>query len=68
MKRSENFILTTHTGSLPRPRALLQMYGRRIRNESVDEGALAAAGREAMRRAVQGQLDSGIHIGNNGEQ
>ncbi len=68
MKHSENFILTTHTGSLPRPRALLQMYGRRIRNESVDEGALAAAGRVAMRRAVQGQLDSGIHIGNNGEQ
>ena len=68
VKRSDDFIITTHTGSLPRPRALLQMYGRRLREGAIDEDALAIAGREAMRRAVQAQLDCGIHVGNNGEQ
>jgi 5-methyltetrahydropteroyltriglutamate--homocysteine methyltransferase len=68
MLRSENAILTTHTGSLPRPHALLQLYGRRSRGEAVDEAAIEAAGRDAMRAAVQGQIDCGIDVGNNGEQ
>ena len=68
MQRSDDFILTTHTGSLPRPRALLKMYGERLRDAPVDEGAIAAAGREAMRRVVRGQIETGIHVGNNGEQ
>ena len=68
MLRSEKAILTTHTGSLPRPHALLQLYGRRSRGESVDEAAILAAGRDAMRLAVQGQIDCGIDVGNNGEQ
>jgi 5-methyltetrahydropteroyltriglutamate--homocysteine methyltransferase len=68
MLHSIDRILTTHTGSLPRPRPLLELYGRRARGEAVDERALAAAGREAMRAAVQRQLDVGIDVGNNGEQ
>ena len=68
MLRSENAILTTHTGSLPRPQALLQLYGRRSRGEPVDEAAIEAAGSVAMRAAVQGQIDCGIDVGNNGEQ
>ena len=68
MKRSTDRLLTTHTGSLPRPRALLQMYGRRARGEAVDDEAIAAAGRNAMRLAVQRQIASGIDVGNNGEQ
>src|SRR5882762_5913063 len=68
MKHSEHFILTTHTGSLPRPRALLKMYGQRLRDAPVDDNAIADAGREAMRRVVRGQIDAGIHVGNNGEQ
>jgi len=68
MKRSEGFILTTHTGSLPRPRELLRLYGRRMRDGPVDEAAIEAAGLEAMRRAVRGQIEAGIHVGNNGEQ
>src|SRR5262249_19419312 len=61
-------ILTTHTGSLPRPRQLLELYGRRARGEAVDPAAIAAAGREAMRAAVGRQLEAGIDVVNNGEQ
>ena len=68
MLRSEKGILTTHTGSLPRPHALLQLYGRRSCGEPVDEAAIDAGGRDAMRAAVQGQIDCGIDVGNNGEQ
>jgi 5-methyltetrahydropteroyltriglutamate--homocysteine methyltransferase len=68
MKRSTDRLLTTHTGSLPRPRPLLQMYDRRARGEPVDEEALALAGRNAMRSAVRRQLECGIDVGNNGEQ
>jgi 5-methyltetrahydropteroyltriglutamate--homocysteine methyltransferase len=65
---STDRILTTHTGSLPRPRPLLELYGRRSRGEAVDEGAIAAAGRAAMHAAVSRQLEAGIDVGNNGEQ
>lgn len=68
MLHSEHGILTTHTGSLPRPHALLQLYGRRARGETVEESAIEAAGRDAMYAAVRGQIDCGIDVGNNGEQ
>ena len=68
MKRSTDRLLTTHTGSLPRPRPLLQMYGRRARGEPVDEEAIARAGRDAMRHSVQLQIECGVDVGNNGEQ
>jgi len=68
MKRSTDRLLTTHTGSLPRPRALLEMYGRRSRGEAVDEKAMGAAGRAATRVVVRRQIECGIDIGGNGEQ
>lgn len=68
MLRSTDCILTTHTGSLPRPRRLLELYGRRSRGEEVDAEVIAAAGRDAMRAVVKRQLETGIDIGNNGEQ
>ena len=68
MLLSTDRILTTHTGSLPRPRALLELYGRRSRGESVDTEAIASAGREAMRAVVKRQIETGIDVGNNGEQ
>ncbi len=43
MKRSTDRILTTHTGSLPRPPDLTRLYARRSRGQPVDEAALAAA-------------------------
>ena len=68
MKHSVDRILTTHTGSLPRPADLVQMYAKRANGEAVDEAALEAAGRAAMNVAVDRQIESGIDVGNNGEQ
>ena len=68
MKRSVDRILTTHTGSLPRPAELVRMYAHRANGEAVDEAALDAVGRAAMNHSVEQQIASGIDVGNNGEQ
>jgi len=68
MTKRENRILVTHTGSLPRPEALTALYARRSRGEAIDQAALAAAGRAALKAIVPRQLATGIDIPNNGEQ
>src|SRR3954467_14948163 len=68
MQRSEHRILTTHTGSLPRPAELPRLYARRARGEAVDEAAVAAAGQAALQRIVPTQLEAGLDVINNGEQ
>src|ERR1700751_2943947 len=68
MRRSEERVLTTHTGSLPRPPELTRLYVRRARGESVDPGELDKLGREALQRVVRKQAEAGVDIGNNGEQ
>lgn len=68
MRRSEHRILTTHTGSLPRPAALTALYARRAAGEPVEEAAIEAAGRAATRHVVRRQIEAGIDVGNNGEQ
>ena len=68
MERSAGRILTTHTGSLPRPGELTRLYARRARGEAVDEAVLAEAGRQALAGVVQKQQECGVDIGNNGEQ
>jgi 5-methyltetrahydropteroyltriglutamate--homocysteine methyltransferase len=68
MLHSKDRILTTHTGSLPRPAALTEMYVSREAGETVDEVALDAAGTAATRYVVRRQIEAGIDIGNNGEQ
>ena len=68
MQRSSERILTTHTGSLPRPRELIRLYSARATGEAVDENEIARVGREAVRAIVQNQRDAGIDVGNNGEQ
>lgn len=68
MLHSDHRILTTHTGSLPRPPALTALYARRAAGEAVDEAALAAAARSATNDVVRRQTQAGIDIGNNGEQ
>jgi 5-methyltetrahydropteroyltriglutamate--homocysteine methyltransferase len=68
MQRSTSRILTTHTGSLPRPQALTRLYVLRGRGEMVDTDEIDRAGREAVRTAVRKQHDVGIDVGNNGEQ
>src|SRR5207237_2843537 len=68
MRWSEDRILTTHTGSLPRPPELTRLYVRRARGGEVDPAELDRLGKEALRRIVDKQVEAGIDIGNNGEQ
>jgi 5-methyltetrahydropteroyltriglutamate--homocysteine methyltransferase len=65
---SADRILTTHTGSLPRPPHLVSLYARRWRGEEVNAAELVAAGKAAVRSVVANQIKSGIDIANNGEQ
>ncbi len=68
MRRSEDRILTTHTGSLPRPAELTQLYIRRARGESVDIAEIDRLGHEALRGIIRKQAEAGVDIANNGEQ
>lgn len=61
-------ILTTHSGSLPRPKALAELHGRRSRGEPVDDAELRAAVAEATAQVVAAQHAAGVDIGNDGEQ
>ena len=68
MQRSESRILTTHAGSLPRPKELVELFIRMSRREPVDLRALEKATEEATRRVIGQQLEAGIDVANNGEQ
>jgi len=68
MLTSQSRILVTHAGSLPRPKALAELHGRRSRGEVVDDGELTAAIAEATAASIAAQRDVGIDIGNDGEQ
>ena len=68
MKRSAERILTTHAGSLARPAALRALLSARDAGESVDEAALDAQVRDAVRDVVQQQVAAGIDIVNDGEE
>ncbi len=68
MRRSEDRILTTHTGSLPRPAELTRLYVRRARGESVDAAELEKLGQDALRAVLRKQAEAEVDIGNNGEQ
>ena len=49
MRWSNERILTTHTGSLPRPPELTRLYVRRARGEAVDPAELDRLGKAALR-------------------
>ena len=66
MKRSIEHILTTHTGSLPRPPELLAALQRRDRGED-DVAGLDAQVRDAVADVVRRQADSGVTVVNDGE-
>jgi 5-methyltetrahydropteroyltriglutamate--homocysteine methyltransferase len=68
MQWSNERILTTHTGSLPRPPELTRVYVRRARGETVDSAEIERLGKAALRRIVDKQIESGVDVGNNGEQ
>ena len=68
MRRSDERILTTHVGSIPRPAALRELLVRQDRGEAVDEAALARESEAAVRMVVARQLEVGVDVANDGEQ
>lgn len=65
---SEKRILTSHAGSLPRPRSLVELYARRAAGEAIDEAALEAEAIAATHWVVDRQYEAGIDIPSDGEQ
>ena len=68
MRRSEERILTTHTGSLPRPDDLVALLYARDAGEPVDEAEFRARVRDAVAGIVRQQAAAGIAVVNDGEQ
>ena len=67
MKRSTDRILTTHCGSLPRPKDLLDLMKARLSGASYD-AAYGARVRSAVSESVRKQVECGIDIPTDGEQ
>ena len=67
MKRSERRMLTTHVGSLPRPRELLLPLHARDSGEPYDAGSLERQISVAVSTVVRQQSDLGIDVINDGE-
>src|SRR6266536_4704065 len=67
MKRSTDRILTTHTGSLPRPPDLLEQLRARETGEPVDAQAFAQRVRSAVAEVVRQQVEAGIDVVSDGE-
>jgi 5-methyltetrahydropteroyltriglutamate--homocysteine methyltransferase len=68
MKRSDQRILTTHVGSLPRTTALRDLLVRQDRGEHIDPATLARESEAAVRHVVARQIEAGVDVGNDGEQ
>jgi 5-methyltetrahydropteroyltriglutamate--homocysteine methyltransferase len=67
LKRSTERILTTHTGSLPRPSDLDQMLFDREDGKALDPATFEARVRDVVDEIVQLQLAAGIDVVNDGE-
>jgi 5-methyltetrahydropteroyltriglutamate--homocysteine methyltransferase len=67
MKRSVDRILTTHTGSLPRPQKLVELMFEKEEGRAVDAKRLADAVRDSVRKVVGQQQAAGIDVVSDGE-
>jgi 5-methyltetrahydropteroyltriglutamate--homocysteine methyltransferase len=67
MKRSTERILTTHTGSLPRPSDLLPLIAAAEAGNVADVERLRSRVRSAVAEVVRKQIDAGVDIVNDGE-
>lgn len=67
MKRSVDRILTTHTGSLPRPKPLVELMFAREEGRAVDEQLLTRKIRESVAEVVEHQQRVGIDVVSDGE-
>jgi 5-methyltetrahydropteroyltriglutamate--homocysteine methyltransferase len=68
VKRSSERILTTHTGSLPRPDDLLDLMRAKENDQPYDREALAIRVRSAVIEAVHHQVECGVDVVGDGEQ
>jgi 5-methyltetrahydropteroyltriglutamate--homocysteine methyltransferase len=67
MQTSRDRILTTHTGSLPRPSELRALLVARDKGEPYDAAALARLTRDAVFAIVRRQAEVGVDVVNDGE-
>ena len=67
MKHSTERILTTHTGSLPRPEGLAQLMIAKEQEKAIDVQELANNVQNAVAEVVKHQVDVGIDIISDGE-
>lgn len=67
MKRSVDRILTTHTGSLPRPDDLVEVMFAKEEHAPYDAGDLARRVQSAVARVVQRQHEVGVDVVSDGE-
>src|SRR5215471_2990472 len=68
IQQNTDRILTTHVGSLPRPKDLLDLMKARLAGETYDQGAYDAQVRAAVTDCVRRQVETGIDIVADGEQ
>src|SRR5665213_2421997 len=68
LKRSTDRILTTHVGSLPRPKAMLDLIVAREAGAAVDEAEFEARAAQSVAEIVARQVACGIDIVSDGEQ
>jgi 5-methyltetrahydropteroyltriglutamate--homocysteine methyltransferase len=67
MKFSDNRILTTHVGSLPRSKAVTDVVFALENNKNIDESEAARTIRRAVREVVIRQSDAGVDVVSDGE-
>ena len=68
MKRSTDRILTTHCGSLARPKDLLEMTRAKLSGQPYDREAFDERIRGSINELVRKQVECGVDIVNDGEQ
>jgi 5-methyltetrahydropteroyltriglutamate--homocysteine methyltransferase len=67
MKTSQDRILTTHVGSLPRPPALRELLVKKDQGQPYDKAELERATKQAVAEIVRRQAEVGVDIVNDGE-
>ena len=68
VQQNTDRILTTHVGSLPRPKDLLDLMKARLAGEAYDQAAYDARVRQAVADCVRRQVETGIDVVTDGEQ
>ena len=68
MQKSDERILTTHVGSLPRNPELTDLLIDQEQGKAIDTAALARQSETAVQHVVDEQLKAGVDIVNDGEQ